>query len=579
MAVRVFYDGKQLTEEGVLELLSNELSDLSESESEDVEFDFAKDKSDSSDEEISVAGPSNVQRQSNNNTDNFHVEWDRVGPSTFTNFQFDGANAGIQEKINDSNKPTEVDYFLHLFGGDIVQHIVDETNRYYAQIINSVVVTDSSKLTMWKDTNVGEMFCFLALLMLMSHVKKPSIKEYWSKDFLVSTPLFAHVMSQNRFLLILRCLHFCNNDDNNNNKNRLFKIEALLKHFNLVNAKVFKPFMNLCIDESLVLWKGRLIFRQYIPSKRARFGIKIFSICDCETGFCLGVIVYTGKDTQLLQCEHGLPTKVVMTLMEPYFDKGHKLFVDNWYTSLQLFNLLVGKKVNACGTIRRNRKGIPIDNKLKTGEMEVLYSDKYTYVHWVDRRDVRMLSSIHNDVVMLNTEKTDRKTGVPQKKPSCILDYNNNMGAVDQGDMQLSSLRTGRKSLKWYKKLFQHILDLSVRNAMILHQIQTGKKLSLEVFRLAVIRQLIGKFHVAKTKPKGGRPSSEEMPLRLSERHFPTIVPPTDKKKNAARVCRVCSNKKQGPKKRKESRYMCKSCDVGLCIVPCFEKYHTEQNY
>lgn len=132
------------------------------------------------------------------------------------------------------------------------------------------------------------------------------------------------------------------------------------------------------------------------------------------------------------------------------------------------------------------------------------------------------------------------------------------MGAVDQGDMQLSSLRTGRKSLKWYKKLFQHILDLTVRNAMILHQIQTGNKLSLEVFRLAVIRQLIGKFHVAKTKPKGGRPSSEEMPLRLSERHFPTIVPPTEKKKNAARVCRVCSNKKQGPKKRKESCYMCK---------------------
>jgi hypothetical protein len=56
-------------------------------------------------------------------------------------------------------------------------------------------------------------------------------------------------------------------------------------------------FENLAIDESLVLWKGRLSLKQFIKTKRHRFGIKIFVICDCETEFILDIIIYTGSTT------------------------------------------------------------------------------------------------------------------------------------------------------------------------------------------------------------------------------------------------------------------------------------------
>jgi hypothetical protein len=223
-------------------------------------------------------------------------------------------------------------------------------------------------------------------------------------------------------MLILRCLHFSNNMDDGGNPTRLFKIQSILDHFNTVIAKVFKPFVNLCIDESLILWKGRLIFRQYIPSKRARFGVELFSIFDCETGFCLGLIVYTGKDTQLFFTEHGLPTNIVMSLMKPYLGHGHNLFIDNWYTSPELLSLLLEKNTNACGTVRKNRKGLPNNKKLKTGEMNISYSDKFTYVHWLDRRGVRMLSSIHTDVEMKATGRVNRNTMQPEVKPSCVLE-------------------------------------------------------------------------------------------------------------------------------------------------------------
>lgn len=307
----------------------------------------------------------------------------------------------------------------------------------------------------------------------------------------------------------------------------------------------------------------------------------MFVLSDCKSGFSLSVIVYTGKNTKLnYQSENGgLPSNVVMSLMEPYFDQGHKLFVDNRYTSPNLFQLLLEKQVNACGTVRSNRVGLPGEKRLRSGEVEINYSDKHAYVHWMDRRDVRMLTSIHKQVTMQNTGKINHKTNSPVVKPSCVLDYNSNMGAVDQGDMQISSLRSGRKSLKWYKKVFQHLLDLTVRNAMILYKLKTDKNIPLEEFRLEIIRQIIAKFHLAKLKPKGGRPSVHATPLRLTERHFPSIVPPTEKKTNPTRVCNVCSQTELGQRKRRQSRYMCKECNVGLCVAPCFEVYHTKNKF
>ena len=64
-------------------------------------------------------------------------------------------------------------------------------------------------------------------------------------------------------------------------------------------SQSFQPYQRLCIDESLLLYKGRLSFKQYIPSKRNRFGIKSFILSDCRTGFVQDIIVYAGSPTMV----------------------------------------------------------------------------------------------------------------------------------------------------------------------------------------------------------------------------------------------------------------------------------------
>ena len=57
---------------------------------------------------------------------------------------------------------------------------------------------------------------------------------------------------------------------------------------------VYYPGEDLSVDEPLVLFKGRLVFKQYIKSKRARFGIKFYKMCT-YAGIMLGFMIYHGN--------------------------------------------------------------------------------------------------------------------------------------------------------------------------------------------------------------------------------------------------------------------------------------------
>ncbi|XP_060859580.1 uncharacterized protein LOC132936818 [Metopolophium dirhodum] len=179
---------------------------------------------------------------------------------------------------------------------------------------------------------------------------------------------------------------------------------------------------------------------------------------------------------------------IVKDLMKSYLNKGYSLFTDNFYTSPQLSMYLHKRKTNTCGTVRKNRKLMPtIEGKLKLGEQEARCTDKLLAIHWKDRRDVYMLTSMNTNE-MVDTKKIDRKTGKKYLKPQCVVRYNKNMGAIDKTDMLLSSTECVRRTLKWYKKLFFHIIDMSMLNSYSAYKTVTGKHISLADFQLWLMK-------------------------------------------------------------------------------------------
>jgi hypothetical protein len=63
---------------------------------------------------------------------------------------------------------------------------------------------------------------------------------------------------------------------------------------------IVDPGPVFAIDEHLMLYEGKLHFRQYIKSKRSRFGIKMFPLCPSNPefrGYTWNFCLYVGKDT------------------------------------------------------------------------------------------------------------------------------------------------------------------------------------------------------------------------------------------------------------------------------------------
>ena len=100
-------------------------------------------------------------------------------------------------------------------------------------------------------------------------------------------------MSRDRFELLLRFWHFSDNESAVD-VDRLFKLRkkcnALLERF----QALYIPGKEISIDKSMVLWRGRLIFRQYILGKRHKYGVKLYMLYE-HTDYVRNVLVYCGK--------------------------------------------------------------------------------------------------------------------------------------------------------------------------------------------------------------------------------------------------------------------------------------------
>jgi len=78
---------------------------------------------------------------------------------------------------------------------------------------------------------------------------------------------------------MLRLLQFSGNnnepDKTYDNDDQLWKMRAIFDRLNDSYAKYYSLMEHLAIDEIIVLIKGRVIFKECIPKKHKRFGIKL----------------------------------------------------------------------------------------------------------------------------------------------------------------------------------------------------------------------------------------------------------------------------------------------------------------
>ena len=145
------------------------------------------------------------------------------------------------------------------------------------------------------------------------------------------------------------------------------------------------------------------------------------------------MLCYTGKDESLDCTGRNHTHAVVMALVEKLRERGHHIYTDNFYSSPALFAELREEGFGACGTVRVNRRGLPAEMKasLSRGDVcSVAIDECMVALKWVDKRQVPMLSTVHNDAMITKARRTRQAEGGREevRKPVMVEEYNKYMG-------------------------------------------------------------------------------------------------------------------------------------------------------
>lgn len=412
--------------------------------------------------------------------------------------------------------------------------------------------------------------------------RSPSYRDYWSSNIQMNDPYISSVMTVKRFSFLLSNLHLNDNSQEPGRDNaaydKLYKVRPLLETLTENFKNFYDPTRYQSIDESMIRFKGRSSLKQYLPMKPIKRGYKVWVRAD-QFGFVCEFQIYTGKVNG--KPEKFLGERVVKDLSRDLEHKNYFFYFDNFFTTIQLMLDLKSSGILACGTVRKDKKDLPKNQKkdkdMSAGDSEYRTSYKgISWLKWNDKKPVHFLSNAHDPSIISQTNRRQKDGTLKEVNcPQMAKDYNLYMGCVDKADMLKSYYEINRKSKKWWHRILWHLLDVTLVNAFIIYcQLFSQSKMKLKNFRLSVVDSLIG----LPERVKKGRPSSspslnpkKNLKVNDSMRTEHALHLPARREQRAR--CAYCSTKQ----KPQLTPFYCIKCNVGLCIKDdpnCFQKFH-----
>jgi len=414
-------------------------------------------------------------------------------------------------KLAPESEPFE--FFALIFSEQVFEDLTSWTNKKASTKIDNSQRRKQKK-SLWSNLSYQEMKAFVGILLAMGIIKLPNYRMYWDKlTKLFSVPGINEIMTEQRFEDIYGCLVL--RDPSSKIESRLYeKIEPFVTQIITNSQFHYQPSQNLSVDESMISFSGRSSIKVFMPLKPIKIGLKAYVLCESSTGFVLNWDLHTGE---IKDDDYGVTYKIVMKLTESYEGEGYVVFMDRFYTSLQLFTDLKMFNIGAVGTIQQNRAQLSKEHQESIQSLqydEIIYfrnSEELLLSVWKDRKSVLVVSNYHQPEEEETERRTRRKdyteTTVPGEKvllsiPKSIIDYTAHMGGVDHFDQVSQYYSPQIRTHRWYIKIFLHFLEISVVNSYTIYKNiveQKGKKpLSHLEFRKQVIRGLVKEARIQK---------------------------------------------------------------------------------
>jgi hypothetical protein len=542
-------------------------SSLSELSFFDDDLDRMHVESGSSDEEIS-----NDEMSSN--------VWKEIESESDEEFMEDH---GLVEEVTsapEDHMVNPIDCYRHFITDEIIDLMVRETNRYAEQYLEVHEISRRSKYRQWKPTTHEEVLKFFGIIIEMELVQMPQLNHYWSSSQLYGLEIIRSAMPRERFKLLLKFWHFSNNNNRNSKQDRLFKLKPLSDLLKERFSSVYIPGSVISIDESMIPWRGRLSFRQYIPGKAHKYGIKMYKLA-ATNGYTWNYVIYTSEQESMAGVGHA--QAIVMTLLDGLDGCYRTVVADNFFTSISFAKYLLEHDTYLIGTLRSNRVGsgtkVLADN-LSRGEVYGLQSqDGIKLIRWKDKNDVLMISTRpSHSASVVDSGKTNFQNERIMK-PQVVLDYNEGRQGTDLSD-QLSAYYTClRKSIKWYRKVaFELVFGTALVNSYLIYKENyTESKVTILQFRESLVQSLLLGMPMEKLKPGPRQKSASHSKRKLADHKLEEKEGST---RNVGRRCTGCYAKRRAQQSRETSRAaakkvksFCSDCEKFFCLE-CFNDKH-----
>jgi hypothetical protein len=386
-----------------------------------------------------------------------------------------------------------------------------------------------------------ELVAFLGALILLGIHSVRNHRKAWSHRKAQLLIRLHDLISCQRFELIGTFLHAVTPEEEEEMKgDRLRKLLPLIKYVRARCLDLYQPVMELSVDERMVKSRARCHMVQYMKNKPTKFGFKLWVVAD-SSGYTTDFDVYTGKSED--RGDKGLSHHVVTELTKQFQFQGYHVFCDNFYSSPALFRDLLESGIYATGTLRADRKDVPKDvkelkealggRKVPRGTGYYLRTGDIVYVCWRDSRPVLALSASFPG--HQSNTKVTRKVGSSASahaaarqeifRPLVIEMYNKFMGGVDKSDQFLAYHNVLRKTVRYWKTLFYHLVDITVVNAFVIYNIKAtamgAHTITENDFRDTLVLQIIDKYgRLKRDEPGPGRPCRSECRVKHGSKVF-----------------------------------------------------------
>ena len=394
----------------------------------------------------------------------------------------------------------------------------------FNQIINMkyntpVALIESSFLVIFTQTYFWSKFW---------HAKKGFYTKPFSSLYIHNWTIYAYVTNKRRHFStscaltdIMQFFHLSNNqipEPASVKGDKLNKLRPLLDFILPKFGSLYYPGQNLSPDESMLKFKGRLSFLQYMPRKPVKWGMKALSLNESETGYTCSWTLYTGSatketksssrpdvdtDSSPSKCHPShltIPGEVVIELVKGLEYKGHVIYCDNYFNSPALVSKLSKLGAGCCGPVRYNTRGIPHvahpkTNRMKKGDDPKFYEKAgQLCIVWHGNNNVVLLTNVGDCQVSTKQIRCKKsESGFRDiAKPISIGNYNKLMGGTDLANQICQYYNNTHRSVKWWKRVFFNMLNICILNATIIfNSVPTNKHISNLDFRIKVVEGLL----------------------------------------------------------------------------------------